>query len=118
MRSKFRLCIAGIALLCLSVNAQERISGPSPSSRATLDLYPEPGATVAARQVAVSELSFPLASLERKASHHRIDFQGQTFWIKGAHVNLAKGSSAGCVPTVKGSVLTASTPGAIKDGCQ
>lgn len=117
MRMQTRFCIAGFAVLCLSVNAQGLIGGPSPSNRASWDLFAEPGAATAARQVAMTELSFPLMVRESKASHHRIEVQGQSYWIKGSQAKMVRGSTAGCVPAVKGPGLTAATPGAGKDGC-
>jgi hypothetical protein len=109
--------IASLAVICFSVNAQGRIEGPSPSSRTSLDLFAEPGAATVSRQVAVSELPMPLLVRESRASHHRIELQGQSFWIKGSQVRMARGSTAECVPGVKATVATASTPGAGKDGC-
>jgi hypothetical protein len=117
MRPKNRMWLASLAVLCLSANAQGRIDGPSPSSRASWDLFSEPGAAAAVRQVAVSELPLPLVVRESKASHHRIEVDGQSFWIKGSQVRMVRGSTAGCVPGGKGQILTASTPGAVKDGC-
>lgn len=117
MRLQTRLLMASLALVCLSVNAQDRIVGPSPSDRSSWDLFAEPGAGTAARQVAVGELPLPIVIRESKASHHRIEVQGQSFWIKGSQVRMARGSTAGCGPAGKGVGLTASTPGAVKDGC-
>jgi hypothetical protein len=117
MRLKNCFWMATLAVICFSVNAQGRIEGPSPSSRTSLDLFAEPGAATAARQVAVSELPMPLVVLESKASHHRIELQGQSLWIKGSQVRMVRGSTASCVPGVKATVPTASTPGAGKNGC-
>jgi hypothetical protein len=118
MKIHTSLWITGLAVLCMSANAQDQIMGPSPSSRPTLDLFAEPGAGTALRQVALGELSLPLVILESKASHHRIDLQGQPFWIKGSQVRIVRGSTAGCGPTGKGQVTqTIATPGAGKDGC-
>lgn len=117
MKVQSRMWAASLAVLCLSANAQDRIAGPSPSSRTTWDLFAEPGAASAARQVTVGELPLPLVIRESKASHHRIDVQGQSFWIKGAHVRLLKDSTAKCVPAVRAPVITAATPGVGKNGC-
>lgn len=117
MKFQNRIWMASLAVICFSVNAQGRIEGPSPSTRISWDLFTEPGAITAARQVAVSELPMPLVIRESKASHHRIELQGQSFWIKGSQVRMVRGSTAECVPGVKATVTTASTPGAGKDGC-
>lgn len=117
MRTQIRLCIAGIAVLCLSAQAQGLIAAPSPSSRTSWDLFTEPGAAVPARQVAMSELSFPLVVRETRASHHRIEVKGQPFWIKSAQARMDRDSKAGCVTIVKEPGGTIATPGVGKNGC-
>lgn len=117
MNIQLRMWAASLAVLCLSANAQDLIAGPSPSSRTSWDLFAEPGAATVARQVAVGELTLPVVIRESKASHHRIDLQGQSFWIKGAHVRLIRGSTANCVPSVKDPGITIATPGVGKNGC-
>jgi hypothetical protein len=118
MQVKTRLLMATLATLCLCANAQDRILGPSPSTRTAWDLFAEPGASTPSRQVAVGELPTPLTIQESKASHHRIDLQGQAYWIKGSQVRVARGNTASCKPTAAAKLgTTIATPGAGKDGC-
>ena len=117
MKFQIKMLMASAVVLCLSANAQDRIVGPSPSNRSSWDLFSEPGASNPSRQVAVGELTTPLAIRESKASHHRIELEGQSFWIKGSQVRISRGNTGGCMPVVKGSSLTISTPGAVKDAC-
>lgn len=118
MRTQTRLCIASLAVLCLSAQAQGLIAAPSPSTRTSWDLFAEPGAAAPARQVPMSELSFPLVVRETRASHHRIEVQGQPFWIKSAHARMDRDSKAGCVSVVKEPGVTIATPGVGKNGCK
>lgn len=99
-------------------SAQDRILGPSPSSRAALELYAEPGATRVVRRMAVAEMPTPLEIRESRARHHRIELDGQSFWIKGAHVRIARDSKAGCMTAkLAPTTQTIATPGALKNAC-
>jgi hypothetical protein len=118
MKFQATLSIAALTALCLSAHAQDRIVGPSPSSRTTWELFAEPGASNPARQIPVAELPAPIAILESKASYHRIDLQGQPLWIKGAHARIGRDSKAGCTTTkLAPTTQTIATPGAVKDAC-
>ena len=117
MRMQTRLALAGLALLGLSAHAQVLIAAPNPSSRTSWDLFSEPGAATPARQVSLGELTFPLVVRETRSSHHRIEVQGQPFWIKSVQTTLVRGSTAACSKGVKESGLTASTAGVGKNGC-
>jgi hypothetical protein len=113
-----RFLLAALMGLCLSAGAQDRIVGPSPSSRATWDLYSEPGSGKPVRQVGVAELPAPIEIRESRASHHRIQVEGQSFWIKGAHVRIDRDSKAGCATTrLAPTTQTIATPGAAKGAC-
>lgn len=100
--------------------AQGQIIGVSPSSRDTLDLYAEAGATAAVRSIPTSELRFPLEIRESKSGYHQVAVAGQLFWVRGAFVRMQRQSTAGCVAGSSHSSVSKviSTPGIGDSACK
>jgi len=109
------LC-AGIGLAAAA--AGDRIEGPSPRSRAALDLYDAPAVDAARRSVPVARFVFPLPVAETDAGFHRIDFEGRAYWVRAMNVQLRRAADGGCVASSQTRPgPTGSTPGAAADRC-
>lgn len=117
MKPAFLLAAVLAAAAC-GAQAQDRIVAPSPSSRATVDLFAAAGATAPVRQAPVAELGLPLAIQESKASYHRVAIGGQDYWIKGVHVRILRGAEGGCATQAMDTQPTIATPGAGQNVCK
>ena len=109
---------ASLAAAAFTAQAQDRIVAPSPSSRATVDLFDSPSATAPVRQAPVAELGLPLAIQESKASYHRVAIGGQDYWIKGVNVRILRGAEGGCATKNVDTPPTIATPGAGQNVCK
>lgn len=114
--------LAGLAVSATSL-AQVQILGPSPSSRATLDLYDAPGAVQAVKQLSTSALTFPVTVREQKGGYNAIDVEGQEYWLRNAQLRVGRSAKASCDTSEKAIKTerpghTASTPGAGADVCK
>jgi hypothetical protein len=108
------LALAAAALPALS---QGTVVAPSPSSRATIDLYEQPGAEQPSRQVPVAELGLPLAFSKTEASHHQIVVGAQNYWVRASQVQIRRAPPGGCVVARNSApARTGQTPGA-GEGC-
>lgn len=108
-------------LLALSIPAmaQDRIIEPSPGSSPTLDLYEQPGAAQAVRQINVSEAGLPLIILSKQTGFYKVLIGGKDYWVRGAKVRISRDTSANCgAVALASSELTAATPGAGKNACK
>lgn len=111
-----------IALLALPVSAafaQGKVIAPSPSTLASLDLYDQPGAAVAVRQISVAEAGLPLAIQSTKTGFHQVAIGGQNYWLRGMQVRISRDSTASCGTASQSAMnATIATPGAGKDACK
>lgn len=111
-----------ILLFTISVlaSAQSRVSGPSPSSKNSLELYENAGDSKSSRIMSVNEIVFPLEIIESKAGFHLVTIGTQAYWVRGAHVRIQRESKANC-DTVgsQGTVSkTVSMPGVGGNACR
>ena len=119
MRFHVPLLMALLALPVSAVLAQGKVIAPSPSTLTSLDLYDQPGAAVAVRQVSVAEAGLPLVIQSTKTSYHQVAIGGQNYWLRGAQVRISRDSTAGCATSLQAPVNgTIATPGAGKDACK
>lgn len=111
-----------ITLLALPVSAalaQSKVIAPSPSTLAILDLYDQPGAAVAVRQVSIGEAGLPLVIQSTKTGFHQVAIGGQNYWLRGLQVRISRDSTASCGTTSQAALNgTIATPGAGKDACK
>lgn len=99
--------------------AQDKIIAPSPSNRASIELYDQPGAAQAVRQINVAEAGFPLNIQEAKTGFYKVTIAGQDYWLRGLQVRISRDTSAGCSTAALAKMgATIATPGAGKDACQ
>ena len=118
---KFHASLLAVLLaapVCAAL-AQGKVVAPSPSSLASLDLYDQPGAAVAVRQLSVAEAGLPLTIQATRTGYHQVAIGGQTYWLRGLQVRVSRDSTAGC-GTASHSAMNATiaTPGAGKDACK
>ena len=119
MKLHVPLLIALLALPVSAVLAQGKVIEPSPSTLTSLDLYDQPGAAVAVRQVSVAEAGLPLAIQSTKTSYHQVAIGGQNYWLRGAQVRISRSNTGGCGTSSQAEVkATIATPGAGKDACK
>lgn len=108
-----------LAFTLPAVMAQDKIIAPSPSSRASLDVYDQPGAAQPVRQIDVSEIGLPLNIQDTKAGFHQVVIKGQDYWLRGMQVRIRRESTASCSSASHAQAsLTIATPGAGKDACK
>ena len=99
--------------------AQARITGPSPKSRSTLDLYDNPTAEQPVKQLPVSEAGFPLQISNSQLGYHQVSINGQAYWVKGANVQISRDSAASCSQVAANKIeRVGGTPGAGSDACK
>lgn len=119
MRFFWQMLILPLALAAVPAQAQDRITGPSPASSLTLDLYDAPDPTRVARQIPVGEAGLPLAVHAKEAGFYRVIIGGQAYWLRSAKVRVSRDVSARCGPLAMGATgPTASTPGAGDNACK
>ena len=107
------------ALAASSAMAQDRIVSLSPANSATLDLYEQPGATEAVRQVSVQEAGLPLSIQSKQPNYYQVQIGGKEYWVRGAKVRVSRDTTASCGTVAQASsIQTAATPGAGKDACK
>jgi len=96
--------------------AQSQIVGLMPSNQTTLDLYDNVGDSGTDTRATLADL--PMNVLETKAGHHRVNYKGKDYWVRGPQVRISRGSSAGCTTArIAPTTQTTSTPGAGKNAC-
>lgn len=96
--------------------AQSQIVGLMPSNQTSLDLYEEVGGSSTNTRATLADL--PMDVLETRAGHHRVQYKGQNYWVRGPQVRISRGSSAGCTTAkIAPTTQTTSTPGVGKIGC-
>lgn len=114
----------GVLATCLALStsmvaAQDTVVASSPSSRTSLDLYEQPGATQPVRQIAVSEVGLPLNIQATQTGYHKVAIGGRDYWLRALQVRIKRDSTAGCVTAANAPlVATIATPGAGKDACK
>ena len=119
MKFRVPLLMALLALPVCAALAQGKVIAPSPSTLSTLDLYDQPGAAVAVRQVSVSEAGLPLAIQSTKTGYHQVAIGGQNYWLRGMQVRISRESTASCGADLHAPKNgTIATPGAGKDACK
>ena len=119
MKFHVPLLMALLALPVSAVLAQGKVVAPSPSTLASLDLYDQPGAAVAVRQVSVAEAGLPLAIQSTKTGYHQVAIGGQNYWLRGLQVRISRESTASCGTDLHAPKNgTIATPGAGKDACK
>lgn len=106
-----------LALASGSLLAQEAIIGASPSSRAALELYTQPGGAPS-KTVAVTELPLPLTVIASQSGYHKIEVGGKEAWVKGAQVRIKRSSQASCAGKISQLTTTGSIAGAGGDACK
>ncbi|MCB8748901.1 hypothetical protein LHU53_18585 [Rhodoferax sp. U2-2l] len=120
MKIKMPLLLALLALPLSAVMAQDKVIAPSPSSRASLDLYEQPGSAQPVRQISVSEAGLPLAIQSTQTGYHKVAIAGRDYWLRGMQVRISRDTTAaGCGTSVVAPAgATIATPGAGKDACK
>ena len=119
MKFRVPLLMALLALPVSAVLAQGKVVAPSPSTLTSLDLYDQPGAAVAVRQVSVAEAGLPLAIQSTKTGYHQVAIGGQNYWLRGLQVRISRESTASCGISLQSALnATIATPGAGKDACK
>ena len=117
-RTSFAL-LTLFALAASPAFAQDKIVSLSPASATMLDLYEQPAATDAARQVSVAEAGLPLTIQAKQAGYYQVAIGGKEYWVRGAKVRVSRDTTASCGGVAQASAaLTAATPGAGKDACK
>lgn len=117
--SRYLALLALLALPVPAVMAQDKVIAPSPSSRTSLDLYDQPGAAQAVRQVSVSEAGLPLRIQSTRTGYHQVAIGGQDYWLRGLQVRISRDSTASCGTAAHAALgATIATPGAGKDACK
>lgn len=108
-----------LALAASLAVAQDQVISPSPANAAMLDLYEQPAATEAARQISVAEAGLPLPIQAKQAGFYQVAIGGKDYWVRGSKVRVSRDATASCGAVAQGSSgLTAATPGAGKDACK
>ena len=119
MKLKSPLLFTLVTLIIPSAMAQEMIIGPSPASRGTLDLYEQPNAAQAARQIGISEAGLPLPIHSKQAGYLKVLIDGKEYWLRSTKVRVSRDTTANCGAVARASSeQTAATPGAGKDVCK
>jgi len=119
MKFRVPLLMALLALPVSAVLAQGKVVAPSPSTLISLDLYDQPGAAVAGRQVSVAEAGLPLVIQSTKTGYHQVAIGGQNYWLRGLQVRISRDSTASCATASQAPMNgTIATPGAGKDACK
>ena len=120
MKLKMPLLLALLALPLSLAMAQDKVIAPSPSSRASLDLYEQPGSAQPVRQISVSEAGLPLAIQSTQTGYHKVAIAGRDYWLRGMQVRISRGTpEGGCTTASRAPVgPTIATPGAGKDACK
>ena len=119
MRFHVPLLMALLALPVSAVLAQGKVVAPSPSTLTSLDLYDQPGAAVAVRQVSVAEAGLPLIIQSTKTGYHQVAIGGQNYWLRSLQVRISRDSTASCGTDLHAPKNgTIATPGAGKDACK
>ena len=99
--------------------AQEKIIAPSPRSSVTLDLYEQPGAAHAVRQIKTIEAGLPLTIQSKEAGFYKVLIGGKDYWVRGVKVRISRDTTANCGEvSLSSSVQSASSPGAGKYACK
>ena len=108
-----------LALAASSAIAQDKVVSLSPANASVLDLYEQPAAPEAARQISVAEAGLPLPIQARQAGFYQVAIGGKDYWVRGSKVRVSRDTTASCGTVALGSGgLTAATPGAGKDACK
>ena len=97
--------------------AQALIVGPSPKTRTNLDLYDHPAAEQPVKQIPVGDAGFPLQATASQSGYHQVQIGGQTFWLKGASVQISRDTVASCAQIAK-IERVGGTPGAGSNACK
>jgi hypothetical protein len=113
------LLIACLAWPAAGAMAQDKVIAPSPSTRATLDLYEQAGAAQAVRQIPVSDAGLPLNIQATQTGFHQVTIGGRDYWLRGLQVRISRDNTASCGTSAHAAVVaTIATPGAGKDACK
>lgn len=109
-----------LSCCCLGAFAQSKITGPSPSSRASIDLFDNAGDATPAKSMPASALQFPLAVKETQQGFLKVDVEGKAYWVRSVAVKVARESAAACDMTIamKPGTNTASMPGVTGNSCK
>lgn len=119
MKPTSRMLLTLLALAASPAMAQDKVVSLSPASTTVLDLYEQPAATDAARQISVAEAGLPLLIQARQAGFYQVLIGGKDYWVRGSRVRVSRDTTASCGTVAQGSGgLTAATPGAGKDACK
>ena len=119
MKRTYSALLTLLALAASPAIAQDKIVSLSPASATTLDLYEQPAASDAARQVNVAEAGLPLPIQAKQAGYYQVSIGGKDYWVRGAKVRVSRDTTASCGGVAQASAaLTAATPGAGKDACK
>ena len=119
MKFHVPLLVVLLALPVSAVLAQGKVIAPSPSTLTSLDLYDQPGAAVAVRQVSVAEAGLPLGIQATRTGYHQVAIGGQNYWLRGLQVRISRESTASCGADLHAPKNgTIATPGAGKDACK
>ncbi len=119
MQLKTTLLIAVGVLTFSAAMAQDKVIAASPSSRASLDLYEQPGAAQAVRQITVAEAGLPLPIKQAQTGYYQVAIGGADYWLRGMQVRISRDTAAGCATSTVAQVgATIATPGAGKDACK
>jgi hypothetical protein len=99
--------------------AQDKVVAPSPSSRASLDLYEQAGQAQSVRQISVAEAGLPLMIQSTQTGYHKVAIAGHDYWLRAMQVRISRDSTAGCGTSSHAPAgNTIATPGAGKDACK
>lgn len=119
MKYTVGMLIAAVTLsLPICSVAQEAIVGLSPSTRAQIDIYAEPSVKSSVRQISTKDLVFPLPVTKAKAGFLAVKLDGESYWLRSAHVRVKRASTAKCAPLIASATPNNSTPGAGATGCR
>lgn len=119
MKRISRMLVGALALAASSAMAQDQVVSLSPANAAVLDLYEQPSAPEAARQIGVAEAGLPLPIQAKQAGFYQVLIGGKDYWVRGSKVRVSRDTTASCGTVAQGSSgLTAATPGAGKDACK
>ena len=119
MNNKKRLSLCAVLMVFSSVvSAADAIVGISPSTRATLDVFDNPGATEPAQQIPAAEIPMPLPIAASQAGFFKVSLGGRDGWVKGAQVRVKRETGASCAGKISQFTPTGSTAGAGGDACK
>lgn len=119
MKRLSAMLLSLLAVAASSATAQDKVVSPSPANATVLDLYEQPTAPEATRQIAIAEAGLPLPIQARQGGFYQVMIGGKDYWVRGSKVRVSRDTTASCGTVAQGSGgLTAATPGAGKDACK